>query len=120
MPITVTFLEQGGQAPEAIAAQLAAFLAAATRSLHLAVYAFRLSDALAAPIAAALRERAAAGVDVRIAYDAGKPPRYGTDPKPPGTADFLNRLGAGVALKPITGGDPHQPKLMHHKYVLRD
>ncbi len=125
MPIDVTFLEQGGQRAEDVAARLADFLAAATTSLHLAIYDFRLSEPVAAPVVRALRERAAAGVDVRIAYDAGKPgvPRpgaaAGVDPKPPGTSTFLRGVGGGVQVKPITGGAP-QPRLMHHKYVLRD
>jgi phosphatidylserine/phosphatidylglycerophosphate/cardiolipin synthase-like enzyme len=121
----VTFLEQGkpGQA-SAVANLLAEFIAAASTRLQLAIYDFRLSDALAAPVLQALRARAAAGVDVRIAYDAGKRgacfPEMGADPAPPGTADFVAKIGAGVQAKPITGGDPHLPKLMHHKYVIRD
>jgi phosphatidylserine/phosphatidylglycerophosphate/cardiolipin synthase-like enzyme len=122
--IAVTFLEQGGQTAEQVAAQLAEFLAAARSSLHLAIYDFRLSDAAAAPVVAALRDRAAAGVAVRIAYDAGKPHanlvQAGADPAPPGTADFVRRLGGGIQGKPITGGDRQLPKLMHHKYVVRD
>jgi phosphatidylserine/phosphatidylglycerophosphate/cardiolipin synthase-like enzyme len=47
-------------------------------------------------------------------------PRAGADPAPPGTADFVRSLGPAIAVKPITGGDPHLPKLMHHKYVVRD
>jgi phosphatidylserine/phosphatidylglycerophosphate/cardiolipin synthase-like enzyme len=121
MPVTVTFLEQNGQPPEQIAGHLADFLAAARTRLHLAIYDFRLSPALAAPVVRALQDRAAAGVEVRIAYDAGKPSAgHGGDPKPPGTAEFLHALGSGIALKPITGGDPRQPRLMHHKYILRD
>jgi phosphatidylserine/phosphatidylglycerophosphate/cardiolipin synthase-like enzyme len=123
MTIDVTFLEQGRQDPATVAALLAEFIAAARSTLHIAVYDFRLGDALAEPVVRALRERAAAGVDVRIAYDAGKPnanfPAAGADPAPPGTADFVRRLG-GVQSKPITGGDPRMPKLMHHKYAVRD
>jgi phosphatidylserine/phosphatidylglycerophosphate/cardiolipin synthase-like enzyme len=122
--IAVSFLEQDRQRPEQTAALLAEFLSAARRSLHIAVYDMRLSDAVAAPVVGALRQRAAAGVEVRIAYDAGKPqanfPAAGADPAPPGTADFVRRLGDGIQGKPITGGDPHLPKLMHHKYVVRD
>ncbi len=122
--IAVTFLEQDRQPPEQIAALLAEFLSAARSRLHIAIYDLRLSDALAAPVVQALRQRAAAGVEVRIAYDAGKPradfPAAGTDPAPPGTADFVRRLGDGIVGKPITGGDPQLPKLMHHKYVVRD
>jgi phosphatidylserine/phosphatidylglycerophosphate/cardiolipin synthase-like enzyme len=124
MSIAVTFLEQGGQRPETVAGLLAEFLSAARTSLHLAIYDFRLGDALAAPVVAALRDRAAAGVDVRIAYDAGKktlsPLAAGADPAPPGTGDFVRALGGKVAGRPITGGDPQQPRLMHHKYVIRD
>jgi phosphatidylserine/phosphatidylglycerophosphate/cardiolipin synthase-like enzyme len=124
MGIDVTFLEQGGQQPAEVAGLLADFLGAARTSLHLAIYDFRLGDAAAGPVVRALRERAAAGVDVRIAYDAGKPgttpsPTRG-DPAPPGTADFIARLGPGIGSRPITGGDPRQPKLMHQKYAVRD
>jgi phosphatidylserine/phosphatidylglycerophosphate/cardiolipin synthase-like enzyme len=124
MAIAVTFLEEGKQKPADIAALLAEFLSAARATLHLAIYDFRLSDVVAAPVVRALRDRAAAGVEVRIAYDAGKPnaqfPAAGTDPAPPGTADFVRRLGGGILTKPITGGDPQLPKLMHHKYIIRD
>jgi phosphatidylserine/phosphatidylglycerophosphate/cardiolipin synthase-like enzyme len=122
--VAVTFLEQDRQRPEDVAALLAEFLSAARSSLHVAIYDLRLSDVPAAPVVWALRERAAAGVEVRIAYDAGKPratfPAAGTDPAPPGTADFVRRIGGGVQGKPITGGDPQMPRLMHHKYVVRD
>jgi phosphatidylserine/phosphatidylglycerophosphate/cardiolipin synthase-like enzyme len=122
--IAVTFLEQDRQKPEQIAAQLAEFLSAARASLHIAIYDLRLSDAVGAPVVEALRQRAAAGVEVRIAYDAGKPKgdfcAAGIDPAPPGTASFVRRLGRGIQGKAITGGDPHLPKLMHHKYVVRD
>jgi phosphatidylserine/phosphatidylglycerophosphate/cardiolipin synthase-like enzyme len=124
MASDVTFLEEGGQPPALVAGLLADFIARARVSLHVAIYDFRLSDALGEPVVRALRERAAAGLDVRIAYDAGKPhadfPAAGSDPAPPGTADFIRRLGNGIQAKPITGGDPQMPKLMHHKYAIRD
>lgn len=124
MGIAVTFLEQDKQTPAQIAAQLADFLNAAKKSLHVAIYDFRLGDAAAGPVVQALRGRAAAGVDVRIVYDAGKPgaafPDSGADPAPPGTGDFVRRLGDKIPSKPITGGDPRMPKLMHQKYVIRD
>ncbi len=124
MSIVVNFLEQDRQNPADVAAWLADFMAAARTSLHLAIYDFRLSPALAAPVQQALRARAAAGVEIRLAYDAGKPhttfPGAGVDPAPPGTADFVRQFGPGIATKPITGGDPQMPKLMHHKYIIRD
>ena len=124
MTIRVHFLEQERQDPADVAARLAEFVAAARVSLHLAIYDFRLSPHLAGPVVKALRDRATAGVEVRLAYDAGKQKasfrRAGVDPAPPGTTDFVKQLGPGVATKAITGGDPQLPKLMHHKYVIRD
>jgi phosphatidylserine/phosphatidylglycerophosphate/cardiolipin synthase-like enzyme len=124
MTIETTFLAQGNQAPAAIAQLLVEFVTAARSTLHLAIYDFRLSDAVAAPVVQALKQRAAAGVEVRIAYDHGKPtakfPGSGSDPAPPGTADFVQRLGDRIQSKAITGGDPQMPKLMHHKYIVRD
>src|SRR6266851_8216071 len=113
MAITATFVEQGGQPPSETAAFLAAFFRAAHSTLHLAIYDFRLSDSLAAPLIAALSDRVSAGVEVRIAYDAGKPhvpfQQASADPAPPGTARFVSRLGGGILSKAITGGDPHLP-----------
>ena len=123
-PINATFLEQGGQTADQIASLLAEFIAGARKTLHIAIYDFRLSNGVAETVARALRDRAASGVEVRIAYDAGKPnaafPTAGCDPAPPGTAKFVKGLGSAIASKPITGGDPQLPKLMHHKYVIRD
>ncbi len=103
MPITATFLEQGGQQPSEVATLLAAFFRAARSTLHLAIYDFRLSDSLAAPVVDALRDRVSAGVEVRIAYDAGKPlvpfQQASADPAPPGTARFVSQLGSGILAK---------------------
>jgi phosphatidylserine/phosphatidylglycerophosphate/cardiolipin synthase-like enzyme len=124
MTIETTFLEQGSQTSAKIAELLVAFLGAARSTLHLAIYDFRLSDEVARPVVEVLKQRAAAGVEVRIAYDHGKPnasfPGSGSDPAPPGTADFVRRLGDGIQFKGITGGDPQMPRLMHHKYIVRD
>jgi phosphatidylserine/phosphatidylglycerophosphate/cardiolipin synthase-like enzyme len=124
MAINVTFLKENGQKPIEIAASLGDFLSAAQSSLHLAIYDFRLGDDLAAVVFKALRERVAQGVEVRIAYDAGKPniafQRASADPAPPGTAEFVNRIDRGIATRAIHGGDPRLPKLMHHKYIIRD
>jgi len=123
MGITTTFLEQGKQKPGDIAALLADFLSGTRTRLHVAIYDFRLSDALAAPVIKAVRDRASAGVEVCIAYDSGgkqRAPAAGGDPGTPGTSAFVKNLGNGIQSKAITGGDPHMPRLMHHKYIVRD
>lgn len=115
----------GGQTaqPSRIAAQLATFIGAARTSVHIAIYDFRLGDALAKPVVSALTDAAANGVDVRIAYDASKPAagfaELGADPAPPGTASWLNSRfgGSKVALRPVT---TPSGKLMHDKYVVVD
>lgn len=115
--LDVTLLAQGEQTGPEIADTLAAFIRGARRSLDLAVYDFRLSDPLKAIVADALRERAAAGVAIRIAYDADKPEppqvAQGMDPAPPGTGAFVQSLG--YPFRRIGG-----PKLMHSKYIVRD
>jgi phosphatidylserine/phosphatidylglycerophosphate/cardiolipin synthase-like enzyme len=111
------FLAQDEQSGEEIAHRLAAFIGKATQSLDFAVYDFRLNDRLKGILAKALRERAAAGVAIRIAYDADKPEtpelERGMDPAPPGTGQFVQSLG--YPWRRIGG-----MKLMHHKYVVRD
>ena len=58
MPVAVTFLEQGKQAPAQIAGQLAEFLNAAKTSLHIAIYDFRLGEITAGAVrVGALRSR---------------------------------------------------------------
>jgi phosphatidylserine/phosphatidylglycerophosphate/cardiolipin synthase-like enzyme len=115
--LAVTFLAQGEQTGEQIAGQLAAFIGGARRSLDMALYDFRLSDPLKAIVAGALAERAAAGVAIRIAYDADKPEppllAQGMDPAPAGTGAFVQSLG--YPSRRIGG-----PMLMHHTNIVRD
>ena len=115
--LDVTLLAQGEQTGAQIAAQLAAFIKDAQRSLDMALYDFRLSDTLKAVVADALHERAAAGIAIRIAYDADKPEppqvAQGMDPAPAGTGVFVQSLG--YPYRRIGG-----PKLMHNKYIVRD
>ncbi len=115
--LDVTLLAQGEQTGDQIAARLAAFIRGAQRSLDMALYDLRLSDPLKAVVAGAMQERAAAGVAIRIAYDADKPEpplvAQGMDPAPPGTGAFVQSLG--YPYRRIGG-----PKLMHNKYIVRD
>ena len=115
--LSVYFLTQGEQRSEDVAARLAAFIAGAQATLDIAVYDMRLSAPLQAIIAGALRERANAGVAIRVVYDADKPDKpaltRGQDPAPSGTGAFVQALG--YPARRI--GDM---KLMHHKYLVRD
>lgn len=115
--ITARFLAQGEQRAETVAGWLADFIRAARQSLDFAVYDFRLSAPLLDTVQAALRERAAAGVAIRFAYDADKPETpnllIGQDPAPAGTGALIQSLG--YPWRRIGG-----MKLMHNKYVVRD
>ncbi len=138
MGIDVTFLKEGqkGQALQT-ATQLAEFIKAAKSSLHIAIYDFRLKDPkLSDLVLTALNDKAAAGVEVKLAYYAGRPAantsggdnalvemdinqfiEVGGDPAPIGTDTFLENMpkDSKVEMKGITGS-----KLMHNKYIVRD
>lgn len=115
--LAVRFLAQGEQRAEDVARWLATFISEARHSLDLALYDARLGELPAAILRDALRERAAAGVAIRFVYDADKPEspplHRGTDPAPGGTGGFIQSLG--YPFRRIGG-----PKLMHHKYLVRD
>ncbi len=75
------------------------------------------SDPLKTQVVSALRERAAAGVQIRFCYDGDKPLQpnvaAGQDPAPAGTGAFVQSLG--YPWRRIAG-----MKLMHNKFILRD
>ena len=135
--IEVSFLQQIGEpgVPDAgrdaqiaaVAERIAAFLTGARTSLDLAIYDFRLDGGPGDRIVAALRERARAGVAIRIAHDPTTSPGAdvpGGDEtvvtsggvQPAGAEDFLARLDGIASVKPIKGFK----SLMHNKYVIRD
>ncbi|MDQ6765590.1 MAG: phospholipase D-like domain-containing protein, partial [Verrucomicrobiota bacterium] len=115
--LSVFFLAQDEQPADAVMARLTSFLSAARETLDFALYDLRLNDALKAQLLAALQERAAAGVAIRICYDGDKPPQPnlagGQDPSSPGTGAFVQSLG--FPFRRIAG-----MKLMHHKFIVRD
>jgi phosphatidylserine/phosphatidylglycerophosphate/cardiolipin synthase-like enzyme len=113
--------------PQAVARKLTAFVRQASATIDVAIYDFRLSDALAGPIVDVFSKAAARGVSVRIAYDAGKPvtasrttfAMLAADPAPSGTAQWVaNHFGnTDVQIRAITAPSG---QLMHSKYVVRD
>ena len=90
--VSVFFLAEGEQAADEVMARLTTFIRAAKQTLDFAIYDMRFSDSLHAQLAAALRERADADVEIRFCYDADKPSppnvAAGQDPAPSGTGAF--------------------------------
>jgi phosphatidylserine/phosphatidylglycerophosphate/cardiolipin synthase-like enzyme len=108
-------LLDGGQTADEVAGQLIPWLAAAHRSLNIALYDMRLPRPVGDAVADALRAAAARGVAVRIAFNADdEGPRRPIPPPPRTDPSLLETLG--VPLRGVPGG----PDLMHHKYVVRD
>src|ERR1700712_3881523 len=130
-PISATFLRDirhGGvlSQPADTAQLLTEFVAAATASLDIAIYDFRLADELGSPVVKALVDAAGRGVAVRIGYDLGKPAdatagdfaALEADPAPEGTAQWVTEHFGGTAVQ--IKGIAAAPQLMHSKYVVRD
>jgi phosphatidylserine/phosphatidylglycerophosphate/cardiolipin synthase-like enzyme len=109
-------LVDGGQPAERTAQALADFVAAAERTLEIAIYDIRLPDPLAATVLGALEQTAARGVSIRLAYNADYP-EDGTPPVPPPPHTEPDLL---ESLPFPTAAIPGVPDLMHHKYVIRD
>jgi phosphatidylserine/phosphatidylglycerophosphate/cardiolipin synthase-like enzyme len=115
--VEVHTLEEGAQAPEAVAERLVAWLGEASRSLDLALYDVRLPGPVGDSVAGALREAMARGVAVRLAYndDTPGPDPRPFEPPPPSTSRPVLEA-VGIPLREIPGWRD----LMHHKYVVRD
>jgi len=115
--LSVYLLSEGEQKSDEVMARLVNFILQANRSLDFALYDMRLSEALKSQLVAALHDRAAKGVRIRICYDGDKPlnPNLaaGQDPASPGTSSFVQSLG--YPWRRIGG-----MKLMHHKFIIRD
>jgi phosphatidylserine/phosphatidylglycerophosphate/cardiolipin synthase-like enzyme len=113
VPIDLHPLHPGGQSAIELAQRVSDFLGEARSSLDLALYDIRLPGKPGDLVAAALRDAAARGVAVRMAYNADHDERM--FPPPPRTKPELIE-----ALPFPSRGIPGIPDLMHHKYVVRD
>lgn len=139
--VAATSTDPAAQAQAVKVAQIIAdFIAKAQKSIHIAIYDFRLNGEAETLVINALDNRANAGLTVQIAYDhskSGKTGEFfaalGSDPAPTGTHIKMTalhqknpkiqvkpivgpKLVASIALEPIeTGGH-----LMHSKFILRD
>ena len=112
--VQVLELSDGGQPAEAVAAEVASFLAPAKRTLDLALYDIRLPGRPGEIVADALRDAAGRGVAVRLLYnvDSDRPPAI--HPPPATRPELLRELGIDDRAVPGI------PDLMHHKYAVRD
>jgi len=104
----------GGQTAADVAAVVADFHAAATKTLDIALYDFNLADGTAATVVGALKQAAARGVSVRLMYNVDHAMPIPVPPPP--STDQAAVAALGCPVKGISG----VPNLMHHKYVVRD
>jgi phosphatidylserine/phosphatidylglycerophosphate/cardiolipin synthase-like enzyme len=107
-------LTDGGQPAEDTARALAAFLAAAERTLEIAIYDVHLPPPLDDIVHGALADAAGRGVAVRLAYNVDHAKRAPVPPPPQTRPEVVE------ALPVATAAIPGVPDLMHHKYVVRD
>ena len=112
--LDVSFLQDGGQTAEQVAAELAAFLEPAEHTLDIAIYDLNLVGAPADQLRAAIKAASAHGVTVRLVYNVDFPNPIPVPPPSQADTAFIDSLG--VQTKPVSG----VPSLMHHKYIVRD
>ncbi|HYO48510.1 MAG TPA: phosphatidylserine/phosphatidylglycerophosphate/cardiolipin synthase family protein [Chloroflexia bacterium] len=113
--IKTIFLCERCQTPEEVADHLSQFLSTATETIDMCVYSFSLLSDVVDVVIEALREREAAGVKIRIAYDAGAKKEVLAEPDyhvP--TPVFVTSLGFPCKL--VVGNRA----LMHNKYIIID
>ncbi|MGD0282523.1 MAG: phospholipase D-like domain-containing protein [Dissulfurispiraceae bacterium] len=117
-----------------VAERFSEFVGEARESVHIAIYDFRLEEGEAEIVIDALSNKAAAGMDVRVAYfEQNRKHKSvpGGDPAPGTDRNFLQRLHKDVKVKAVKGirdlpadvralpieGGGH---LMHSKYIVAD
>ena len=112
--VALRTLTDGGQPAEETAHALAAFLAAAQRTLEIAVYDFHLPPDLEAIVAGELDAAQKRGVAVRLAYNVDHAKEIPVPATPRTNPDAMESLPFPTAAIPGV------PDLMHHKYIVRD
>lgn len=127
--------EERKQQAMKVAKKFRDFVGSAKKSIHIAIYDFRLDDEEAEIVIGALNDAAEAGRDVRVAYFQPKPrarkSAHGGDKAPKPDSKFLKRLHKDVKVKAVKGvPDLQRPvkvkpidgggHLMHSKYIIRD
>ena len=114
--IQLRTLTDGGQSAVEIARLLATFLERAARTLDVAIYDFHLGPETHAVVVGALAAADERNVKVRLMYNVDRDKRPAPQGPPPPKTD-PERV---EALPFPTRGIPGWPRLMHHKYIVRD
>jgi phosphatidylserine/phosphatidylglycerophosphate/cardiolipin synthase-like enzyme len=112
--IELRTLTDGGQPAGRTAEALAAFAAAAQRTLDVAIYDLHLPAPLGDTVRGAFAGAHERGVAVRLAYNVDYPKHVPVPPPP------ITDPEAVEAFPFPTAPIPGVPDLMHHKYVIRD
>jgi phosphatidylserine/phosphatidylglycerophosphate/cardiolipin synthase-like enzyme len=114
MPLTVTFLSDGGQTATAVAELLAGHLCRARRTLDVAIYDLKLDTEPGDRVRRAVHEARDRGVEVRLVFNQER--RRVRPLPPPGFVDYEYLRSLRVASRAVPG----EPDLMHHKYAVCD
>jgi phosphatidylserine/phosphatidylglycerophosphate/cardiolipin synthase-like enzyme len=114
VPLSATFLTDGGQTAAAVAELLAGHLCRARRTLDVAIYDLKLDGEPGDLVRRAVHEARARGVEVRVVFN--QEGRRARPLPPPGFVDYEYLRSLRVASRAVPG----EPDLMHHKYVVSD
>jgi phosphatidylserine/phosphatidylglycerophosphate/cardiolipin synthase-like enzyme len=112
--VEVRTLTDGGQPAADVANALTSFIAAAEKTVEVAIYDLNLPPDLNDLVCGALTTASQRGVAVRLAYNLDHAKEIPVPPPPstdPGTVEAMPFPTAAI---------PGVPDLMHHKYVVRD
>ncbi len=112
--ITARTLTDGGQRPEEIGREVAAFLGEAERTLDLALYDLELGPQTEGIVIGALEAAQRRGISVRLLFNVDHRGPIPVPPPPACKPEDLERLG--VPTRGVAG----VPDLMHHKFCVRD
>jgi phosphatidylserine/phosphatidylglycerophosphate/cardiolipin synthase-like enzyme len=114
MPLSATFLTDGGQSAEAVAGLLAGHLGRARRTLDIAIYDLALDGEAGEVLRRAVQGASARGVAVRMVFNQER--RRARPLPPPGFVDYDYLHSLRISSRAVPG----EPDLMHHKYVVSD
>jgi phosphatidylserine/phosphatidylglycerophosphate/cardiolipin synthase-like enzyme len=108
------FLEDGGQQAPEVAAQVAAFIQEAERTLDVAIYDFEAREGAPTAIGDALEAASARGVEIRVVFNMER------CDNPADSRPMQAHAHEIDGLEVPTRGIHDTGNLMHHKYVVRD